>query len=148
MENATPPSTPPGQTPPPSTPPPATPPPSNPNAHRQWDMWAHLSALAGVVVPFGNLLGPLIIWQMKRHEFPSVDEHGKESLNFQLSATIYLCAGILLAFAGTLLVCIGVLIIPLLAVIYIGSIVYAVIAGIKANDGMLYRYPFNLRLIK
>jgi uncharacterized protein len=148
MENATPPSTPPpGQTPPPSTPPPSTPPPSDPNAHRQWDMWAHLSALGGVVVPFGNLLGPLIIWQMKRHEFPSVDEHGKESLNFQLSATIYMCIAIVLTIVGSF-ICIGWLFLPVIFLIYVGAIVYSIIAGLKANDGVLYRYPFNLRLIK
>ena len=56
-------------------------------------MWCHMTALSGLFVPFGNLIGPLIIWQMKRHEFPSVDEHGKESLNFQLSALIYLIGG-------------------------------------------------------
>lgn len=105
-----------------------------------------MSALAGLVIPFGNLLGPLIIWQMKRNEFPSVNEHGKESLNFQLSATIYLCAGVILSFVA--IFCIGPLLFPLLLVIGLGALVYSVIGGVKANDGILYRYPFNLRLIK
>ena len=63
------------------------------NQARSWAMWCHLSALAGLVVPLGNILGPLIVWQMKRNEFPSVDAHGKAALNFQLSALIYLFGG-------------------------------------------------------
>ena len=110
-------------------------------------MWCHMSALAGLVLPFGNLIGPLVFWQMKRTEFPSVDEHGKESLNFQLSVLIYLVAGAVIAFLGTLL-CFGWLLFPVLIVLHFGALVLAVIAGIKANDGVLYRYPLNLRLIK
>ena len=110
-------------------------------------MWCHMSALAGLVIPFGNLIGPLVVWQMKRNEFPSVDEHGKESLNFQLSVLIYLLAGAVLAFIGTFF-CVGWLLFPVLIVLHFGALVLAVIAGIKANDGVLYRYPLNLRLIK
>jgi uncharacterized Tic20 family protein len=106
-----------------------------------------MSSLAGFVVPFGNVLGPLIIWQMKRNEMPLVDEHGKEALNFQLSALIYLLSGGVLAVAG-LLCFLWLLVLPLLVVIHVGSIVFAIIAGIKANEGVLYRYPLNLRLVK
>ncbi len=140
MENAT---------PPPSTPPPEQPSPvPRPNGSRTWEMWCHMSALAGLLpIPFGNLLGPLIVWQMKRSEFPSVDEHGKESLNFQISIAIYFLA-VGMVTAVTWLFCIGFLFLPVLAVIHFGAIILAVIAGIKANDGIAYRYPFNLRLIK
>ncbi len=110
-------------------------------------MWCHLSALSGLVIPFGNIIGPLIIWQMKRIEYPSVDEHGKESLNFQLSVLIYLVGGAVLAFIG-MLICIGWLLFPVLIALHFGALILAVIAGIKANDGVSYRYPFNLRLIK
>ena len=110
-------------------------------------MWCHLSALSGLVIPFGNVLGPLILWQMKRNEFPLVEEHGKESLNFQLSALIYLLGGGVIAAIG-MIFCIGVFLIPVLLVIHFGSLVLSVIAGIKANEGILYRYPLNLRLIK
>jgi uncharacterized protein len=141
MENATPPST-----PPPSGPAPQPTPPDS-SAARNWDMWCHLSALSGLVIPFGNVLGPLILWQMKRNEIPSVEEHGKESLNFQLSALIYLLGGAIITGIG-MIFCFGVLLIPVLLVIHFGALVLAVIAGMKANDGILYRYPLNLRLIK
>jgi uncharacterized Tic20 family protein len=141
MENAT---------PPPSTPPPSQPSPSatpNPDAARMWNMWCHLSTLAGLIVPFGNLIGPLVVWQMKRNEFPSVEEHGKESLNFQLSILIYLIGG-----GGAVFIlsffCIGLLLIPILIVIPLAGLILAIIAGLKANDGVMYRYPLTLRLIK
>ena len=127
-----------------STPSPTTP---NPDAHRAWDMWCHITALAGLIIPFGNVIGPLVIWQMKRNEFPSVDEHGKESLNFQLSILIYVLAGTVLAVLGTV-VCIGWLLIPVLIALHFGGLILAVIAGLKANDGVFYRYPLSLRLIK
>jgi uncharacterized Tic20 family protein len=106
-----------------------------------------MSALAGLIVPFGNVIGPLIIWQMKRNEFPSVEEHGKEAVNFQLSMLIYLVAGGALAVLG-MFFCIGWLLVPVLMVIGFGALIFAVVAGVNANDGVMYRYPLNLRLIK
>ena len=101
------------QTPPPiEPPPPATPagssppPPSSPESQaRMWNMLCHLSALAGFVIPFGNILGPLIIWQIKKNEFPSVEIHGKASLNFQITVFIAVLAAI---FAGFVLMIIGI----------------------------------------
>src|SRR5215210_3202581 len=138
MENAAPPPT--------SSQPPL--PPCNPNSERTWAMWCHMSALAGIPFPaFGCVIAPLIIWQMKRSEFPLVDEHGKESFNFQLSMFIYLLAGAVLTFIG-MLFCLGWLLIPVLVAAHYAAIVFGIIAGVKANDGVMYRYPLNLRLIK
>ena len=75
----------------------APPPPANADA-RMWNMWCHLSALAGLFVPCGNVIGPLLIWQMKKAEFPSVEIHGKAALNFQLTVLIALVVGIALAY--------------------------------------------------
>ena len=98
------------QTPPPVQPPsPPTPgiPPSPESQARTWNMLCHLSALAGFIgIPFGNILGPLLVWQIKKNEIPSVEVHGKAAMNFQITATI---AALGLAFVGLLLVviCIG-----------------------------------------
>ena len=110
-------------------------------------MLCHLSALAGFIIPFGNILGPLIIWQIKKNEFPSVEEHGKASLNFQITVMIALFVGII---ASVLLsfVCIGFLFIPVMVVIGLCGLIFAVIAGIKANNGEPYRYPWSLTLVK
>jgi uncharacterized protein len=107
---------------------------------RQWGMFAHLSALLGFIVPFGNLLGPLIIWQIKKNEMAFVADQGKEALNFQITVAIavFVCILLMVIFIGFLL----------LPVVGIAALVLTVIAGIKANNGERYRYPFALRLIK
>jgi uncharacterized Tic20 family protein len=105
---------------------------------QQWGMIAHLSALSGFVIPFGNVIGPLVIWQMKK-DMPFVVDQGKEALNFQITVIIAVFVCILLSF-----IVIGMLLLP---VVGIGALVLTVIAGIKANNGEAYRYPFALRLI-
>ncbi len=110
-------------------------------------MFCHLSALAGLVVPFGNILGPLLVWQIKKNEIPSVEVHGKASMNFQITVAIALTAGGLLAVILSF-VCVGFLLIPVLAAVGLGGLACAVIAGIKANDGKDFKYPWSLTLIK
>lgn len=113
---------------------------------RTWNMLCHLSALAGLIVPFGNVLGPLLIWQIKKNEIPSVVAHGKAALNFQLTVLIALVVGSVLAILLSF-VCVGFLLIPVLLVIGLAGLVFAIIAGIKANDGKDYSYPWSLKLI-
>ncbi len=110
-------------------------------------MLCHLSALAGYIIPFGNIIGPLIIWQIKKNEFPSVEQHGKAALNFQLTVLIALFAGVLAAFVLSF-VCIGFLFIPVVVAIGLCGLVFAVIAAIKASNGEPYRYPLSLNLVK
>lgn len=106
---------------------------------RQWAMFCHFAAFFGLVFPFGNLLGPLIVWQIKKDLDPFVDVQGKEALNFQISVALAMLLCFLL-----MVVVIGV---PLLALVSIAAFVLTVIAGIKANEGRAYRYPFCWRLI-
>lgn len=107
---------------------------------RTWGMLCHLTALSGYFVPFGNLLGPLIIWLIKRNEFPFVEEQGKESLNFQISMTIYTIVALLLC-----LIFVGFI---LLGALIVFQIVFVIIASVKVSDGVNYRYPITIRLIK
>ncbi len=107
---------------------------------RQWAMFAHLSTLVGLIIPFGSILGPLIIWQIKKAEMPFVDDQGKEAVNFQI--TILIAA---LVSALAMLILIGIL---MVFVVGIAWLVLSILAGIKANNGEAYRYPFTLRLIK
>ncbi|ATC65302.1 orotate phosphoribosyltransferase [Nibricoccus aquaticus] len=103
-------------------------------------MLAHLSALAGLLVPLGSFLGPFIIWQIKKNEFPSVEAHAKASLNFQLSCLIY-------AVISAIFIIVGIGILFLMAV-GIFSLVCVIIATIKANNGEPWKYPLSLTLIK
>jgi uncharacterized Tic20 family protein len=112
---------------------------SNPES-RMWAMLAHLSALSGFVIPFGNIIGPLIIWLVKRDEMSFVADQGKEALNFNISMTIYMMVSGVLVF-----VLIGI---PLLIVLAIAWLVLAILAAVKANEGMAYRYPLIMRLVK
>jgi uncharacterized Tic20 family protein len=105
-----------------------------------WAMLCHLSALAGYVIPLGNIFGPLVVWQLKKNEHPFIDEQGKEALNFQITIII------MLVVAG-ILVCVGVGIFLIPAVL-IYKIIMIVIACIKAGEGVHYQYPMTLRLVK
>jgi uncharacterized Tic20 family protein len=107
---------------------------------RNLGMACHLVALAGFVIPFGNIIGPLILWLVKKEESEFVDDQGKESLNFQISITIYLCVAALLV-----IIVIGI---PLLIGLGIFSLVMIVVAAVKASSGEKYRYPLTLRLVK
>jgi len=107
---------------------------------RQWAMFCHFSAFLGMWFPFGSLIGPLILWQMKRESDPFIDDQGKEAMNFQItvaiaSAICYVLMFVLIGFA-------------LIGLLFIGAVVLVVIAGVKANDGGSYRYPFTWRPIK
>jgi hypothetical protein len=110
-------------------------------------MLCHLSALAGFVIPFGHILGPLIVWQLKKNEFPSVDIHGKAALNFQITVTIAVFVG---GFAAAILAFIGIgfLLIPLVMLVGLAGLILAIIAGIKAGNGEDYKYPWSLELVK
>ncbi len=115
---------------------------------RLWTVLCHASALAGLIVPAaGHILGPLIVWLLKRGDSAEIDEHGKESLNFQISMFIYTTVLGVICFI-LMFVLIGFLLMPLLAVLYVADVVLVIIASLKASEGQLYRYPLTIRLIK
>jgi len=106
---------------------------------RTFGMLCHIGALAGYVVPFGNVLGPLLFWMMKKDAHPFVDEQGKESLNFQITVTIAY-----VVFGGLSFFLIGI---PFLILTGVAALILEIMAGMKANAGISYRYPFTLRLL-
>ncbi|MDN6862395.1 MULTISPECIES: DUF4870 domain-containing protein [Pseudomonas] len=107
---------------------------------RQSAMLCHLAAFLGFVFPFGSVVGPLILWQMKKEVDPFIDDQGKEALNFQITVAIAWLVCIVLAFAV-----IGFFLMTALA---IATVVLTIIGGIKANKGIAYRYPLTWRLVK
>ncbi|MHC4559402.1 MAG: DUF4870 domain-containing protein [Planctomycetota bacterium] len=108
---------------------------------RMWGMFCHLAAFAGIIVPaIGCVVGPLVVWQIKKEEFPFVDHQGKEAVNFQISILIYGIVSGLLCFA-----CVGFVLLP---AVYIFNLIFLLIAAVKANDGERYRYPLTFRFIK
>jgi uncharacterized Tic20 family protein len=104
-------------------------------------MLCHLLSLILLLgFPFGNILGPLIIWLLKRHEDPFIDFCGKESLNFQISMTIYMLISAVLVF-----ILVGI--VTMLGLM-IANIVLTITAAIKASEGTHYKYPITIRFIK
>lgn len=128
-------------TPPPVTPESAQPVISSPEANiRTWSMLAHLSALCGFIIPLGNIIGPILVWQIKKHEMPAVVVHAKEALNFQISCFIYLVVSAIL-----IAVVIGI---PLMVAVGLFNLVCVIIAALKANDGRPWSYPITIRFLK
>ena len=107
---------------------------------RTWGMAAHLAALAGFIVPFGNILGPLVVWLLRREHSAFVAAHAKEAMNFNITVALgaLLCAVLLQLSIGVLL---G-------AALVIFWLIMTIVAALKANEGEPYRYPFTLRLVK
>ena len=121
--------------------PPPSPAPSASSDIRTWCVLCHAAALLGLFFHFlGHLLGPLIVWLVKRGDSPEVDAHGKESLNFQISMLIYDAVAAIL--------CIVLIGIPLLIALWVLNTVLVIIASIQASEGKFYRYPITIRLIK
>lgn len=106
-----------------------------------WGMLCHLTALSLFIgIPFGNLIGPLVVWLIKKNEYPLVDEQGKESLNFQLSMTIYTILAGLLCF-----ILIGFLLVGVLVVV---DVILVIKASVRASNGQEYHYPYTIRFLK
>ena len=98
---------------------------------------AMLAHLLGIVTGF---LGPLIIWLVKKDEDAFINDQGKEALNFQITIAIAMIVSGLLMFA-----CIGFFLVPAVAVL---NLILCFLAAMKAFEGISYRYPLTLRLIK
>lgn len=107
---------------------------------RTWGMFCHLVVFLGFIIPFASIIGPLVIWMIKRDEMPFVEDQGKESLNFQITMLLAMIVSGLLIF-----VVIGFV---LIFVVLIFQFIVVIIASIKANEGVYYRYPLCIRFIK
>ena len=114
----------------------------------------HLSSLAGLLIPFGNLVAPLAIRLLKRRGSNFIEANVKAAINFQISASIYGVVG-LIPVVGltviTMLVAPGVFVlvgISLLAVLVIIPMVIAIMAAIKAWKGEEFNYPLSIRFLK
>ncbi len=106
----------------------------------QWCMFVHFSILAGFIIPFAGLIAPIVLWQMKKDEFPVVDVHGKIVVNWLISSIIYGIVCFILSF-----VVVGIFLFMALG---LATVIFAIIGGIKANEGVVWEYPLSLKLIK
>jgi uncharacterized Tic20 family protein len=100
----------------------------------------HLSTFAGLVVPFGSVIGPLAVWLTRRYRDPFIDQAGREALNFGISIAVY---GVVALVAALMLVGIPLLVVGVIAWVVLGSL-----AAVKASQGQTYRYPLTMRLVR
>ena len=107
---------------------------------RQMAMFLHLSVLAGFIVPFAGLIVPILIWQMKKDELPLIDVHGKNVVNWIISALIYTVICFILWF-----VLIGI---PLSIALGLIGIIFPIIGAIKGNNGEVWKYPLTISFLK
>ena len=107
---------------------------------RTWGTIAHLAALAGCILPLGNILGPFLVWRLKKDHLPFVATQAKEALNFNITVSLGAVVCALLVQLS-----IGVLLAAALAIFWL---VMTIVAALKANEGIAYRYPFILRPVK
>ena len=106
---------------------------------RQWAMMLHLSQLAGFAIPFGGLILPILIWQLKKEEMPELDVHGRIVMNWIISETIYTIISIVLIF-----VVVGFFLFIPLAII---AIVFPIMGAVKANEGQTWKYPLSINFL-
>jgi uncharacterized Tic20 family protein len=133
-----------------TAPPPATSTPSD--EEKKWALFAHLSIMVGGLVTFGwaasfgSFIGPLIIWLIQKDKMPFVADQAKEALNFGITLTLACFVLLMLTIFSLGL---GALItVPAFMAIGIAALVLVIIAALKANEGVAYRYPVALRLVK
>lgn len=107
---------------------------------RQWNMILHFSLLAGFVAPMAGFVAPILIWQLKKEELPEIDAHGKIVVNWLISSMIYGAVSFALCF-----ILIGI---PMLIILGILCVAFPIIGGIKANDGILWKYPLSITFLK
>lgn len=106
-------------------------------------MWATFCHLAGLLsltgIPFAGLLGPLVLWLVKKDESSFIDDQGREAVNFQISMGIYTIVAAFL--------CIILIGIPILAGLALAEVIFIILACVRSNEGEQYRYPLTIRIL-
>jgi uncharacterized protein len=107
---------------------------------KQMGLFLHLSQLLNFLIPFGGVVAPIVIWQIKKDQMPALDAHGKMIVNWMISCLIYGAISFVLTF-----VIIGIFGFLALAIL---GIVFPIIGGIKANNGEYWEYPLTIKFLK
>jgi uncharacterized protein len=107
---------------------------------RMWGTFCHLAGLSLLLgVPAGNIVGPLVVWVLKKDESHYVDEQGKNALNFQISWMIWMVASAL-----SMLLLVGLVLLPLTLIAWL---VLTIVGTVRASRGEQMRYPLTIRFL-
>lgn len=109
----------------------------DPKELKLWSMLLHLSLLAGLIIPLGGFIVPVVIYILKKDELPGLEPHWHVVVNWMLSALIYSVVCVVL-----MIIVIGFLLIWVLGLL---ALVFPIIGAIKANDGVVWSYPLTIR---
>lgn len=107
---------------------------------KQFNMLMHFAQFAGYIIPLGGFIIPIVMWTTNKEMDESIDQNGKNIINWMISTFIYAIVFIMLIF-----LIIGI---PLLVALGICSTVFTIIGGVKASNGEVYRYPFSFSFLK
>ncbi|WP_196885206.1 DUF4870 domain-containing protein [Aureivirga sp. CE67] len=110
----------------------------------------HLSAFSGLIIPFGNIIVPLILWLFKRDQSFFINQHGKDVLNFQTSISIYYIIASIIS-VPFFVITFGLGYFLSLIMLGVSLLIVAILvinASKKANNGYYYKYPFSLSIFK
>jgi uncharacterized Tic20 family protein len=102
-----------------------------------WSMIIHFSQFCAYIIPLAGLIVPIILWQVKKKDSQFIDKNGKIVVNWIITEII-----LLIMFGILCFLLIGI---PLLAALIVLSIVFPIIGGIKANNGVAWSYPFTIK---
>jgi uncharacterized Tic20 family protein len=126
---------------PPAVPEPTPPTPQPSPDEKQWKVILHLSALAGIILPScGNIIGPLVVWLIKKPEIPALDAEGRKVLNFQISAAIYIFVSSLIGFLTCFLA-----FLPIIVVIW--WLIYTIIGAVKTSNNESFEFPLTIKML-
>ncbi|MGB3541462.1 DUF4870 domain-containing protein [Rubrivirga sp.] len=105
-------------------------------------MFAHLAGFAGLFFSFAlaNVIGPAIIYYVKRDQSAFVEDQAREAINFQITTILAVIAFVILSF-----VVVGI---PLLLATVLLSLILPIRGAMAAHRGERYRYPFSIRFLK
>jgi uncharacterized Tic20 family protein len=121
-------------------------------------MFTHLASFGSLIFPFGNIIGPLIVWSLKKDKSDFVDTHGKESINFEItySIVVFIALAITVYFAvasgikddplGIVMSVVG-FIFPIIGYWFF-ALIAVIVGAVKASKGEYYKYPLRIRFIK
>ena len=103
-------------------------------------MLMHLSQFAGIIVPYGGIALPIIMWASNKDKSSIIDQHGKNILNWMISFYIYVSISAILI----------LLLVGIFALIILGfmAVIFAIIGAIKANNNEFYSYPLAISFFK
>jgi uncharacterized protein len=135
---------------------------------RNWAMAAHLSALIAVAgLPFGHIVGPLVVYLVKAHESEFVAEHARASLNYQITVSIVgfvgiiAAVGVMLAYiasgsaqqasdtgTGVSLAILWIAVAMFVLLVLLISLIFIIAGTVAASQGRTYTYPFAIRFLR